>query len=126
MPEEGCQNNSWERFPEHCAPWFKLFNILTLPSVYIYETCVYIHARADSLQRTADVHRYDTRGKDLLLIPFSRTATSAKNRVDLRLYNHLPVGVKSLDLKPFKAVLKKCLTDQAFYCIDDFFKYDFS
>lgn len=105
---------------DHCREWFRYLGILTLPSLYIYMTCLHVHTVAGSLRTRADVHGYDTRGHDLYLIPSSRTRTSEKNKVNIVLYNALPDHFKSLTISRFKYRLKQFLIDRAFYSLDEY------
>lgn len=105
---------------DHCAPWFRYYGILTLPSLFVYETCIRVHQMASSLPTRGDVHHYNTRGKDYLDVPFSRTRTAEKNKLDLRVYNKLPDHLKRMNLISFKLALKKLLVEHCFYKIDDF------
>lgn len=107
---------------EHCKQWFRHLNILTLPSTYIYVTCLRIHSLVPSLRTHADIHAYNTRGCDLLLVPFSRTNTAGKNKVNIGLYNALPNIFKALPLSRFKSQVKLFLIDKAYYSIDDYLK----
>lgn len=111
---------------EPCRDWFRLLKILTLPSLYILYSCVHVHGLASSLLTRADVHSYNTRGHDLLLIPKSRTCVSEKNKVNLKLYNALPDDFKLLTMTRFKYKLKHFFTDKAFYSVDEYLKADFA
>lgn len=105
---------------EHCKPLFRSLGILTLPSLFIYETCLHIHGKTSSLRTRSDVHDYNTRGRDLLLISQSRTRTSEKNKVNLKIYNSLPNCMKTLTLSKFKTSLKLFLRERSFYGVQEF------
>ena len=105
---------------EHCRPLFRSLGILTLPSQFIYETCVHVHGKTPSLRTHSDVHDYNTRGGELLLIPTSKTRTSEKNKINLRLFNALPSCMKKLTFPKFKSSLKTYLREQAFYSAEEF------
>lgn len=105
---------------EHCSPWFRKLRILTLPCEYIYRTCLCIHPKAASLPTPADLHNHGTRGRNLLSVPPSRTCTSAKNKINLKVFNALPDNLKTLTCTQFKLKLKWLLMDRAFYSIEEF------
>lgn len=105
---------------ESCRPFFKSLGILTVPCQYIYSVCLRIHPVASSLLRPADVHAYETRGRNLLAIPASKTCASAKNKLDLRLYNALPDNFKIMNYGSFKSSLKSFLLERACYSIDEY------
>lgn len=110
---------------EHCAPWFRQLRLFTLPSVFVYETCLHVHKRVSGLQTRADVHEHDTRGRNLLVVPFSRTTTTQKNRINFNLYNVLPAAMRSLSVNSFKVQLREFLIQQAFYSINQFKSHRF-
>lgn len=105
---------------EHCRPLFTMLEILTLPCMYIFETCMTVHLRAPTLRTRADVHSYGTRGRDLLIIPASKTCVTERNRVNIGMYNALPSFLKILPAKRFGDELKRLLIEHAFYGVDDF------
>lgn len=109
-------------FREHCRPLFKSLGILTLPSLYILETCLYVHKRSPSLRTRSDVHNHNTRGRDLLVIPSSKTCTSEKNKIDLGLYNRLPSEFKTLTFSAFKSKIRRYLNDHSFYSVAEYLK----
>ena len=108
---------------EHCRPLFKQL-ILSLPSDYIYVTCLHIKKLERSLRVQADVHSYNTRGSNLLLITASRTCASEKNKINLKIYNHLPNKLKLLTFN-FKAQLQKFLLAYQFYSVEEYYHTKF-
>lgn len=109
---------------EHCGNWFRYLGILTLPSLYVYASCLHTHKVASSMRRHADVHDYNTRSRELLLVPASRTCCSQNNKVDVNLYNALPGDMKKLTFALFKRTLRRFLIDRAFYSVDEFLNHD--
>lgn len=105
---------------EHCRNWFIQLKILTLPCLYIYTTCLHVNKMASSLPTRADVHSYDTRGRNLLVVPASRTLSSENNKVNIKLYNALPNRIKTLTFPRFKSSLKGFLIRSAFYSISEY------
>lgn len=103
----------------HCRDLFRSLGILTLPSLYIYVTCLHVRKISPSLRTRADVHSYGTRGRDLYLVPASRTRTSEKNKINISLYNSLPTELKSLTTSAFKSALKQFLLENAYYSVDE-------
>lgn len=104
---------------DSCRSWFRSLHIITLPGLYIYTVCLRVY-QMSSFLTPADLHSYNTRGCNLLCIPASRTCTSAKNKLNLALFNALPHHLKAMGLSSFKFHLKLFLTEHAFYDIDEF------
>lgn len=105
---------------EHCLPLFRAMGVLTLHSLYIYATCLHVHKLAPSLQTRSDVHAYNTRQKGDLNIAFSRVTSAEKNKINLKLYNHLPNSLRSLPLSSFKSQVKQLLIDLCVYDVKEF------
>lgn len=103
-----------------CRDAFARYGILTLPSLYILDSLLRIHARASEFQRHSDVHSYDTRTSDRLLALRSRIQLTATNKLDLDLYNILPTQIKSLSYNLFKRTIRQFLSKNSIYSISEF------
>lgn len=106
-------------FKDSCKPLFKCFNILTLPSLYIYYVILYVVE--NNLHIVSSNHSHDTRSKK---VPkpkkhvhsfYKRTPAYA----GLQLYSHLPDDLKA-NKRNFKPSLKKYLMDKCFYSVHEF------
>lgn len=109
-------------FRAHCKPYFIKLNIMSLPSLYIFEVLLEIHKNSECLTRQSDVHNYNTRNKDLIRLPYFRLTKSQKNSLNYNLYNILPALVKSLDIKSFKKKMKIYFLQNCFYSIDEYIR----
>ena len=76
-----------------------------------------MHKTRPLLRTYAYVHDYNIRGRDLLIVPLSRTCTFAKNKVDVKLFNALPNELKVLTYSAFKCKLKAFLIEKAVYSV---------
>lgn len=106
---------------DHCRPHFKRLKLLTLTSIYVYETIIH-STRTQKLTRS-QIHSHDTRNKNALDLPFNRL-TRAQNHPDYRgskFYNCLPDHIKNIQTpKPFKKHLKDFLLDNPTYSTSEF------
>jgi hypothetical protein len=107
----------------HCKPLFVDLGVLSLPSLYVLSTLLYIKRILPDLTANADVHGYSTRkNNDLAAIrcKYSLTKSSFLQQ-GIKLFNALPIKVRSEPYKMFKAILRKFLLMECLYKIEDFF-----
>lgn len=105
---------------EHCQPYFRKFNIMPLPCIYVFQTLTHIHSNRYKYIKNADLHSYGTRYSDQILLPRCRLVKSEKNSLDIRLYNILPKYLKCLNDSQFKREIKKILLSVCFYSVEEF------
>ena len=81
-----------------CRPLFKELRVLTLPSLFIYESLVYIHRNTELLQCNTDIHKYNTRTCENIFVQRSNTSLGRDrpSYLAIKLYNKLPSNLKSL------------------------------
>ncbi len=105
-----------------CREIFQELEILSLPSLYIYETIVSSLTRCQ-LKRGTDIHDYNTRHKTLFRQNSHRLKSfeNLPSQAGARFLNRLPEEIKSIQsIKLFKAHLKCYLTRCAYYTIGEF------
>jgi len=113
-------------YRESCRNAFKELGILTLPSLYIYETAIFCFSKCQMIQGN-NFHDYNTRFKNMY--------RSASHRLQLyeqlplqsgiKIINRLPDNIKNVqNLNLFKIYLKSFLLSHAYYSVDEFFSTD--
>ena len=109
-------------YRDDCREAYVDFNILTLPSLYIYECLKYITANINSMQRNNDVHAHATRNSTNLRQPHLRLSRSRNgtNYYGIQLYNVIDAKLLELPNKEFLSRLKLYLLKKAFYSIEEF------
>lgn len=110
-------------FREGCRPLFKKLNILTLPSLFIYKTLLFLQKNFEIFISKNHSHNYQTRNRNTLQYPIHRTSLFEKSPyyTAVRFYNCLPLHIKSeLPNPSFKKVLYDYLNDKTFYRVADF------
>lgn len=110
-----------------CKNLFKEYEILTLPSLLIYELCSYVFNNKNKFISNKDVHGINTRQKNKFHIPFHNlnVALKSPNSLGLKVYNHLPPDIRECNsTNLFKKRLKIYLSDQIFYKLDEYFMYN--
>ena len=111
-------------YREDCRRSFASRNVLTLPSLYIYECLKYVIHRKDELTRHNMIHEHDTRGRTNIVgnaLRLTRSRNSA-NYYGIKLYNAISMGVRGLQNDFFLRNVKKYLLGAAFYSMDEFFQ----
>ena len=100
---------------EHCKPFFRKYNILTVTAEYTYRVLTEIHKHTkDELNTGGDFHGHDTRSKNLLRPPAIRLHTSEYLRRGIVMYNQCPQSWKE-EMSIFAQALRKYLLSLAPY-----------
>ena len=106
-----------------CVPYFKELNILTLPSIFIYECAKFAKQHPERFVLNNAVHPYPTRGRNDIHIPNHRLALCDKNPSYIvpLIYNKLPQNIKDApSYATFKKRLFNFLVQNAFYTVQQF------
>lgn len=109
-----------------CKNAFKQLNILTFPSVYIYEILCFTYRNKNKYNTVGSSHDYPTRYKTLLQPdkPNTRMYQRSLHYNSCQFYNVLPEEVKCLtNFYQFKHAVKKLLLDKTCYSVQDFLIY---
>jgi hypothetical protein len=108
-----------------CSDLFKKFNILTLPSLYIFMSIMYVYENRNILIANKDIHDYFTRGKDNIYIKKHNLKMTDKSPdyAGSIFYNNLPHYIKKESDLKFKTTLKNYLIDKCYYKVHDFFQF---
>lgn len=109
-------------YRDHCAPLFKKFSIMPVPSLFIYATVQEIHKNKGTFSTNSEFHSYETRTANHLRVSRFRLTRSQINSLDVNLYNFLPPEVKSLNMFRFKNVVKQHILRHCFYSIEEYLK----
>ena len=64
-----------------CKPLFRKYEILTLPSMYIFQLIMYIKDNYQEYDKNSDIHKYNTRNHLNLHLPFCRLGISQNSPV---------------------------------------------
>ena len=108
---------------QSCKVYFTELGILTLPSLYVYECCTYVHKSRDKFIKNYEIHDKNTRQKNLFHVPFKKK-TICKNCLfvsGLEMYNRLPKEITATtNLRLFKNKLKYYLVKKCLYTVNEF------
>lgn len=106
---------------ESCRTAFKQLNVLTVVSLFILETA--LHAKRQNLQRGTDLHNYNTRRANNLVLPIHRLTLYEKQPTYLgaKFLNILPEEVKNVHCeKKLRNNIIAWLHQRPFYTVDEF------
>lgn len=103
---------------DSCKPFFKNTKILTMPSLYIYETSMFVKNNLHKFARVTSQRRCD------LLQTVGSSTALYRNSIFVmapKVYNKLPKSIRSEDnVRKFKSKLYLFLIDKTYYSIEDF------
>lgn len=114
-------------YRDDCRNSFRELGVLTLPSLYILECLTYMRLHADGFSTRFDAHGRDLRFCHDIDIHFKRIYASrcGRNYYGPKLFNLLPLRVRSLSLQSFNNCVRDYLIKKSFYsmqeCFDDGF-----
>lgn len=97
---------------------FKQLKLLALPSIYIYETAIFVRSNPKHFE-----HVRRERRRDQLCLMICKTALFRNSvfAMALIVYNKIPKSIRdSDDLNIFKNLLYKFLTDKTYYTVKEF------
>lgn len=109
---------------ESCKPHFRELNILTLPSMYIFESCKFVRNHINLFTPTTGKIKRNNRNLNKLQLPFSKLkiVTSSPPYMVIKIYNHLPNSIRNIEkLSLFKKLLKTFLINKSYYNLHEYF-----
>lgn len=109
---------------ESCRQHFIDSNILSLPSLYLFECAMYAKINLDNFTKNSVYNKtYSTRGGDDLSIPLHKSNLYEKSPYYncVRVFNRLPMDIRRMHrTDKFKVAARKFFLDKCFYKIVDF------
>ena len=113
-------------YRDDCAHAFKCLDILTMPSIYIFQSLVYIKNNLPRFEKNSDNHDHNTRSGLDLRVPYCRLERSQRgpNYNAVKFYNRVPTTVRLLPINSFKSRIGKFITINAFYTYQEYLNYD--
>ena len=110
---------------DSCHDLFRKFQILPLPSLYIFSLLVFVNKNGNCFTSNCEVHDFNTRFSQNLHLPSTNLSLVQRGVLFSRskIYNHLPLNIKILSNDPdrFKFALKTYLAKHAFYSLDEYY-----
>lgn len=113
-----------------CRELFKQLNILTVPSLYIFNSVTFIKLNPENfIQERNGCSRYGLRSNYNIGISQHKLSLVANGPtvMGIKLFNKLPANNKNLDnLNEFKTAVKNLLIRSSFYSVTEYLDADFN
>ena len=109
---------------EHCRPLFIKHKILTVVSLYIYLTSVYVFKNKSKYNCIRDVQSYSLRNSQNLVLPRANYTNYQKSleHNSIRIFNNLNKELRNCDkIISFSRKLHTYLLDKLFYNLKEYF-----
>nr|CAI5817739.1 unnamed protein product [Callosobruchus analis] len=106
-----------------CRGLFQKYNLLSVPSIALFELAVYVYKNHKNLKQHKDYHDYFTRNEKNFIVPCYkyRIGRQSPMFLGIKVFNKLNDDIKySKDLTSFKNKLKILLLRQCYYSIEEF------
>jgi len=112
----------------HCKPLFAKLGILTVYSMYVLHSLIYVHSNLEQFKLNSDLHHYETRNRSNIRVQQLRFTSSQRNLLymSVKLYNALPMKIKSMPIASFKNKLKSVMLVECLYNVKEFFEIDWT
>ena len=110
---------------ESCRQHFHDLKLLTVPSLFIFQTILFIRKNANKMPHLGDTHNYNTRNRSSLLIAPHRLKLTETQAVYIgaKLYNYLPQEIKLINNEnKFRQTVKDFLINKTCYSVAEFLK----
>ncbi len=111
---------------DSCKTLFQIQNILPLPSLFIFQSVLYVKSNPERFTQDNNIHNHFTRNQNILQYPIHRTSFFERSPVYSCkvIFNHLPMALKEeRSLSKFKFSLFKFLLSQCFYSVKDYLAF---
>ena len=104
---------------DSCRTHFNTLGILTVPSLFILNSLVYVKEHLPSLSLRNSIHCHNTRNNKQIDVNYARLTKTQKSFsfMGVKFFNKLPSAAKTVSMTRFKGVLEKWLKSKAFYSI---------
>jgi len=109
---------------ESCKIHFTQLKIITVYSLYIYKTIIFVKNNQEKIIRQCNIHNYNTRNKNSFILKKHKKEKykQSPSYRGIKFINSLPNSIKNEDnFVKFKNKLKVFLVNNPMYCLDDFF-----
>lgn len=109
-----------------CRPYFKSFNILTLPCIYILETATFVAQNKHLFVIAKNFSNRNIRNPNNLIINVApNTSRFLRNcyMMSIKIYNKVPNSIKLLPPYKFKNGLRSWLLEHSFYSVKEYLNF---
>ena len=106
-----------------CKPLFIQSGILTLPSMFVLASLLYVKNIIDNFTVCTNLHNYSTRNNLNLYVDGCKYSTTQNSFViiSLKLFNSLPLNIRELSFETFKRRVRETLKAVPLYSVEEFY-----
>jgi hypothetical protein len=106
---------------ETCRGEFKRLNIMTVPSLYVYQLLLYMRKKQNITNPAVTSHDYETRSRHQVMTPYSRLTKLHNSYIvqGPQFFNLLPLNFRYFSLKIFKSTMKRILIECEGYTLNE-------
>lgn len=109
---------------ESCQPIFKELGLMSLPSLYLYEICNFVHQHKYLFAKASDTQNTRVRRNKhklvLSVIPKTHNYNKSCLGMCVKIYNKIPDEMKELNTTLFKKRLSSWLMDKNVYSVKEY------
>jgi hypothetical protein len=113
---------------DSCREWFKKFQILPLPSQYVFSFLMFVVKNRELFKLNSDIRHIETRYNNDFHLHSKQLNLFQKGVFysGIKMYNHLPLSIKDLshDIKRFTRALKGFIQSNPFYSLEEYFNFN--
>lgn len=114
---------------DSCIPYFKKYNILPFPALYIFETALFVKKNPHLFQKLATVKKMPLRAQYLNTLCHVKCKTALMKKsffgIAPEVYNKIPDAIKRMPVLKFKCTLHQLLLKKCYYRLDEFLNDNF-
>lgn len=112
-------------YRDDCRAAFRQLGILTLPSLYIFESLLHVRNNIHLFPTHGDMHDYSTRGRADLIPAYRRLrrCQDGPGYWAIKYYNALSNEIKTLPVKKYKETVKQMLLECVIYSNEEYFNH---
>ena len=111
---------------DSCRKLFTGLKILPLPSLYIFSLLRFVIKNKDLFSTNNETHNYGTRQHLDFHYPSANLEKfqTGVRYMSVKIYSSLPICIKNEinNTNKFESLLKKCLLENSFYLLEEFYK----
>lgn len=107
---------------DSCRPYFRKYNILTLPSLYMLEIALFVKNNRNIFMRQSDRVVRNRRDDDIVTRARYKTALLKKSVICMAplIYNKIPKEIRKNNINMFKKQFKTYLLEKCYYSVNEF------
>lgn len=118
------------RRTDSCMPYFKKYNILTFPALYILETSLFVKNNPHLFKKMATVKKLPIRAQYMNTLCHVKCKTALMKKsffgIAPQVFNKVPDAIKCMPLQKFRNTLQKLLLENCYYTLDQFLNDKFN